>query len=129
MASTLLPFPDLAQVFTFRVFKVEREKMRFGILILILVVYSANGKATGLPSGDPGSPCFTLKDCWQVGFELKSSSEVLITEENGDKRVFVTHYLQRNRIVVQCTHPWYPDGKPKVITSDDHEWCVLTDMR
>jgi len=74
------------------------------------------------------APCATVGKCWHQGFALRSSTSPLLTGKDGQRRVVVTHYLEKDRVLVQCTTTWFPDGPPGNMNIDDFDQCYPVRM-
>lgn len=72
--------------------------------------------------------CPTLGKCWQQGFALRSSTALLLTGKDGQRREVTTHYLEKDRVLVSCTQTFFPDGPPKNMEMADFDQCYPVRM-
>lgn len=74
------------------------------------------------------APCGTLGKCWQQGFALRSSTALLLTGKDGQRREVTAHYLEKDRVLVRCTQTFFPDGPPKNMDIGDFDQCYPVRM-
>ncbi len=105
------------------------NKSAIRAILTISSVFISIEKATAisLKNEDEKSPCHTVSQCLEAGFELKTTSSLRFETPNGDSRVLVSHYLVRGPVVVHCWSTWYPFAIPKEWTNMDWGGCMLNE--